>query len=105
MHWRKKKNNKKVSDPAIAYERLLDRSSSLAGKGYVPVIAGRSTDVEDLDGEKFMVPLKVFKSACMKELLDKAAMEFGYRQRGVIRIPCEVQVFRELILNLLVHCL
>ena len=63
-------------------------------KGYVPVIVGGSGDRRV---ERFMVHVKVFKEPWMVQLLDKAAAELGYRQDGVLRIPCDVDKFREVI--------
>lgn len=64
-------------------------------KGYVPVIVG--------DGEKserFMVALELFRHPFIVGLLQRAAEEFGYDQRGVIRLPCDVELFRQALLEI-----
>jgi len=63
-------------------------------KGYVPVIVGAGDDGRV---ERFMVHVKVFKEPWMVEMLEKAEAEFGCRQEGVLRIPCDVDKFREVI--------
>lgn len=92
-----------MSDSAdVDDERLLERGRSMqekkVAKGYVPVIVGRSH--EDVDAERVMVPVNLFKTPCVKRLLDEAAMEFGYTHEGVLRIICDVQEFRQHI----THC-
>ncbi|KAH7673686.1 Small auxin-up RNA protein [Dioscorea alata] len=64
-----------------------------APKGYVPVIAGAGEEKE-----KFMVHVELFKHPTMVVLLENAAEEFGYdHQRGVLRVPCNVQHFTQML--------
>ncbi|ONK74461.1 uncharacterized protein A4U43_C03F6520 [Asparagus officinalis] len=58
-------------------------------KGYVPVLVGTGDEVE-----RILVSVKVFKHRRMASLLEAAAEEFGFQQRGVLRIPCDVKYFR-----------
>ena len=93
MHWKRKKKEKKAVDTTIAHERLLEGSVEAGkpvAKGCVPVLVGRGE-------ERVVVPVELLKMPCMKELLDMAAMEFGYRQEGILRIPCEIEQFRQVI--------
>ena len=101
MHWawkkktRKTKEEEEVGDTAMAHEPLLEGSrgeedKKAIAKGQVPVLVGQSE-------ERVVVPVKLLKKPCVKELLDIAAMEFGYGQKGVLRIPCEVEQFRKAI--------
>ncbi|XP_039130962.1 auxin-responsive protein SAUR71-like [Dioscorea cayenensis subsp. rotundata] len=64
-----------------------------APKGYVPVIVGAGEKKE-----KFMVHVELFKHPTMVVLLENAAEEFGYdHQRGVLRVPCNVQHFTQML--------
>ena len=62
-------------------------------KGYVPVIVG----VEDECSEKFLMQVEFLRDPRITGLLDMAAGEFGYRQQGVLRIPCDAEYFRQVV--------
>ncbi|RWV87689.1 hypothetical protein GW17_00050292 [Ensete ventricosum] len=38
-----------------------------------------------------------FEHPCFVSLLEMAAQEFGYRQKGVLRIPCDAQHFEQVL--------
>ncbi|KAL0911098.1 hypothetical protein M5K25_019211 [Dendrobium thyrsiflorum] len=81
-----KKNHESliISEPAA--KRLTK-----APKGYVPILVG---DEGDEIEERFFVHITMLRDPSIVELFEKAAMEFGYRQEGVLRIPCGVEQFR-----------
>ncbi|XP_020704300.1 auxin-responsive protein SAUR72-like [Dendrobium catenatum] len=91
-----------ISEPAA--KRLTK-----APKGYVPILVG---DEGDEIEERFFVHIKMLRDPSIIdmggsthtlgwldppliiELFEKAAEEFGYRQEGILRIPCGVEQFR-----------
>ncbi|CAL9145339.1 unnamed protein product [Musa hybrid cultivar] len=62
-------------------------------RGYVPMVVGRGTEKE----ERFLVHTKLFKHPRFAALLEMAEQEFGYRQPGVLRIPCDAEQFRSVV--------
>ncbi|KAJ0980422.1 hypothetical protein J5N97_008677 [Dioscorea zingiberensis] len=69
--------------------------SSETPKGYVPVLV-----VAGERSERFMLRVELFKHPFIVALLQRAAEEFGFQQRGVIRLPCDVEEFRRALLEL-----
>ncbi|EHA8590759.1 putative Auxin-responsive protein SAUR41 [Cocos nucifera] len=68
-----------------------ESSAKRLPKGCVPVLVG----LEDM--ERFVVHTKLFKHPCIRALLEVAAQEFGYEQKGILRIPCDVEHFRQVL--------
>lgn len=64
-------------------------------RGYVPVLVGEDVDKESEWLQRFEVHVKVFREPSMAALLAMAEEELGHRHRGVIRIPCDVEHFRQ----------
>ncbi|XP_074561947.1 auxin-responsive protein SAUR71-like [Curcuma longa] len=59
-------------------------------QGHVPMCVGEEM-------ERFAVPAEVLGRPAFLELLRRSAQEYGYEQRGVLRIPCPVPLFRRLL--------
>lgn len=73
-------------------DRVSDSSSGVP-RGCVPVrVCGG--DGED---ERFVVPVKALRHPSIAALLEDAAEEFGYNQEGVLRVPCGVHQFRDVL--------
>ena len=60
-------------------------------KGYVPMLVG---DEKSSEPKRILVRVSVLKDPCLLSLLEMAGEEVGYRQQGVLRIPCDAQQFR-----------
>ncbi|XP_027356572.1 auxin-responsive protein SAUR71-like [Abrus precatorius] len=58
--------------------------------GHVPVYVG-----EEL--ERFVVSAELLNHPVFVKLLNRSAQEYGYEQRGVLRIPCHVIVFERVL--------
>uniref|UniRef100_A0A804K3R0 Uncharacterized protein n=1 Tax=Musa acuminata subsp. malaccensis TaxID=214687 RepID=A0A804K3R0_MUSAM len=67
--------------------------ASSVPRGYVPMVVGRGKEKE----ERFLVHTKLFKHPRFAALLEMAEQEFGYRQPGVLRIPCDAEQFRSVV--------
>ncbi|XP_008806780.2 auxin-responsive protein SAUR71-like [Phoenix dactylifera] len=59
-------------------------------KGHLPVYVGEEM-------ERFVVRAELLGRPAFVELLRRSAQEYGYDQRGVLRIPCPVPLFRQVL--------
>ncbi|EHA8590758.1 auxin-responsive protein SAUR71 [Cocos nucifera] len=59
-------------------------------EGHVPVYVGEEM-------ERFAVRAELLGRPAFVELLRRSAQEYGYDQRGVLRIPCPVPLFRQVL--------
>lgn len=64
----------------------------MSPRGYVPMLVGRGKE-----RERVLVHTNLFKHPCFVVLLEMAAEELGYDQRGILRIPCSVELFLSVI--------
>lgn len=58
-------------------------------RGYVPVLVGSEKEME-----RFLLRVELFKHPSIMVLLEVAAQEFGYNQKGILKIPCDVKHFK-----------
>ncbi|KAL5543758.1 hypothetical protein UlMin_007542 [Ulmus minor] len=72
--------------------KLRRRGSSVpvVPEGHVPVYVGDEM-------ERFVVSAELLNHPVFVELLDQSAQEYGYEQKGVLRIPCHVLVFERVL--------
>ncbi|KAH7679185.1 Small auxin-up RNA protein [Dioscorea alata] len=100
IHWRRKE-----SQPVAMYERLIDEKDNerctgeRARKGCIPVIVGE----EDECSEKFLMQVELLSDPRIAALLEMAAGEFGYRQQGILRIPCHAEYFQQVVAMVAKH--
>lgn len=60
-------------------------------RGCVAVLVG---DADGDGAERVVVDVRALGRPCVRALLEMAAREFGYDQKGVLRIPCTAEEFR-----------
>jgi SAUR family protein len=60
-------------------------------RGYVPILIGQGED-----WEKILVHMEHLKQPYFLDLLDLAVQEFGYKQQGILHIPCTPEAFRSI---------
>ncbi|URD99876.1 Auxin responsive protein [Musa troglodytarum] len=77
--------------------RSTEEGEGAARRGYVPVLVGAAAAEEEGGLQRFLVSVEAFKHARFVSLLEMAAGEFGYQQRGVLRIPCDPEHFRRVL--------
>ncbi|XP_030946836.1 auxin-responsive protein SAUR71-like [Quercus lobata] len=65
-------------------------SNNVVPKGYLAVCVG-----EEL--KRFVIPTEYLGHHAFHILLREAEEEFGFQQTGVLRIPCEVSVFENIL--------
>ncbi|KAJ8616911.1 hypothetical protein MRB53_013097 [Persea americana] len=59
-------------------------------RGYLAVYVGPEM-------RRFVIPARYLGVPAMRVLMERAAEEFGYEQRGGLRIPCEEEAFQEIL--------
>ncbi|KAL8243304.1 hypothetical protein R6Q59_009562 [Mikania micrantha] len=65
-------------------------SSATVPEGYLPFYVGEEM-------ERFVVSADLLNHPLFINLLNKSAQEYGYRQKGVLRIACHVIIFRRIL--------
>ncbi|MED6139969.1 hypothetical protein PIB30_088739 [Stylosanthes scabra] len=71
-------------------DRDKESSSNAVPKGYLAVCVG-------LELKRFVIPTEYLGHQAFHMLLREAEEEFGFEQTGVLRIPCEVSVFENVL--------
>ncbi|KAI7758368.1 hypothetical protein M8C21_013729 [Ambrosia artemisiifolia] len=83
------------SDPRFSRRSRTPKSrrSGAAGsvpEGHLPVYVGDEM-------ERFIVSADLLNHPIFISLLNKSAQEYGYEQKGVLRIPCHVLLFERVL--------
>jgi SAUR family protein len=90
ISWRRKSSSAGCKEMR---ERLIEKqasgSSSCVPRGCVAVLVG-----DEEPGERVVVEVRALGQPCVRALLEVAEREFGYDQKGVLRIPCPADEFR-----------
>ncbi|OEL32647.1 hypothetical protein BAE44_0006335, partial [Dichanthelium oligosanthes] len=58
-------------------------------------LVGDSEDSEG--GQRVLINIRMLREPCMEALLEMAEQQFGHGQRGVLRIPCSVTRFDQMV--------
>ncbi|KAL8205656.1 hypothetical protein R6Q57_009207 [Mikania cordata] len=66
------------------------RRSGVVPVGHLPIYVGEEM-------ERFVVSADLLNHPIFINLLNKSAQEYGYEQQGVLRIPCHVLVFEQVL--------
>jgi len=69
----------------------MGKSASVK-RGHIPVLVGEGEELK-----RVLVHRKVLQHPYFTGLLELAAMEFGYDQKGVLRIPCDIRCFHTIV--------
>ncbi|CAM0147238.1 unnamed protein product [Urochloa decumbens] len=95
--WGSRKQAAKVTGPAwYAVHADGGDSAGRVPKGYIPmVLVGDGEDNEE--GQRVLVNISMLREPCMAALLEMAEQQFGHGQRGVLRIPCSVTHFDQMV--------
>ncbi|GER37571.1 SAUR-like auxin-responsive protein family [Striga asiatica] len=70
-------------------ESFRKRSGGVPG-GHLPVYVGEEM-------ERFVVSAELLNHPIFVRLLNRSAQEYGYEQKGVLRIPCHVFLFERVL--------
>ncbi|XVF74187.1 hypothetical protein PTKIN_Ptkin13bG0089900 [Pterospermum kingtungense] len=82
------------SEPPDPVEPIKQRSD--VPHGHFPVYVGN----DQTTTQRFIVSAEMLRHPIFVELLNRSAQEYGYEQRGVLRIPINVVVFELVIESL-----
>lgn len=75
------------------------RSTEVVPKGYLAVLCvGREVELGEM--KRFVIPTGYLGHQAFAQLLQEAEEEFGFQQEGILKIPCDVPVFHN-ILNMI----
>jgi SAUR family protein len=66
-------------------------------KGYIPIVLVGDESEDNQEGQKVLINVKMLREPCMEALLEMAEEQFGHGQRGVLRIPCSVTRFDQMV--------
>ncbi|KAM0889975.1 hypothetical protein ACQ4PT_027371 [Festuca glaucescens] len=72
-----------------------DRVSDGGGgvpRGCVPLLVVGDGDEQS---ERFVVRVEALRQPSLAAPLEMAAQEFGYKQEGILRVPCAVHQFKQ----------
>ncbi|KAE8646874.1 hypothetical protein Csa_020961 [Cucumis sativus] len=75
---------------ANKFRRSRSEGALPVPQGHVPVYVGDEM-------ERFAVSAELLNHPVFVTLLDKSAQEYGYEQKGVLRIPCHVLLFERVL--------
>jgi SAUR family protein len=91
--WRKKvTTGVSGATPACLVHSSGEGRTGKIPKGYVPmVLVGDEGEGE----ERVMVHVRMLTEPRVLALLEMSAQQFGYGQRGVLRVPCGVERFEQ----------
>ncbi|XP_062185292.1 auxin-responsive protein SAUR32-like [Phragmites australis] len=95
MNWKRKSSGgcrqemRERLIPASGDGKGASSSSSGVPRGCVAVLVGGGDEPE-----RVVVDVRALGQPCVRALLEMAEREFGYDQKGVLRIPCAAEEFR-----------
>ncbi|CAL5024058.1 unnamed protein product [Urochloa decumbens] len=94
LHGRKHRQQEEAAQPGDLYggegpsAALLDTAGDeLPPKGYFAVYVGA-------EARRFVVPTSYLRQPAFRDLMERAAEEFGFAHAGGIRIPCRQEDFQ-----------
>ncbi|CAN6236249.1 unnamed protein product [Urochloa humidicola] len=95
MNWKRKSfGSRSGSSKEEMRERLIIQQQGEAEgcvpRGCVAVVVGGEEEPQ----ERVVVDVRALALPCVRALLEMAEREFGYGQKGVLRIPCAADEFR-----------
>ncbi|KAK9057097.1 hypothetical protein SSX86_024464 [Deinandra increscens subsp. villosa] len=70
--------------------KLKSRRSGAVPEGHLPIYVGDEM-------QRFVVSAHLLNHPIFINLLNRSAQEYGYEQKGVLRIPCHVFVFEQVL--------
>ena len=95
---RKTKNWGPAHEEADLRESLLDQPPAAAAEGVVP--KGYFAVYVGEESRRFVVPTGYLREPAFRDLMERAADEFGFAQAGGLRVPCAEEDFEDLLRRL-----
>ncbi|PWZ40860.1 Auxin-responsive protein SAUR32 [Zea mays] len=88
MLWKRKSSGRGGCGGDEMRERLIPAAGCVP-PGCVAVLVGGGDEPE-----RVVVDVRALAQPCVRALLEAAQREFGFDQKGVLRIPCAADEFR-----------
>ncbi|KAG5000438.1 hypothetical protein AAZX31_08G166200 [Glycine max] len=85
-HRRPRAESFRLSAPS----KIRRSSAAVVPEGHVPIYVGDEM-------ERFVVCAELLNHPVFVKLLNESAQEYGYEQKGVLRLPCRVFVFERVL--------
>ncbi|PUZ46346.1 hypothetical protein GQ55_7G065700 [Panicum hallii var. hallii] len=76
-----------VNGESLHADLFMDPAPDEVPKGYFAVYVGAAA-------RRFVVPTSYLRQPAFRELMERAAEEFGFNQAGGLRIPCREEDFQ-----------
>lgn len=92
INGRKSSFNESLINGQRSDGRWGDPDSEEVPRGFLPVYVGMG-----LDQRRFIVPMAYLSMPEFRELMERAAEEFGFEQEGGLKIPCGEEDFEEIL--------
>ena len=97
MKWKRKGcgfgrggGREEMRERLIQHQQQDQEGGGCVPRGCVAVVVGGEEEPE----ERVVVEVRALAQPCVRALLEMAEREFGYGQKGVLRIPCAADEFR-----------
>lgn len=101
-----RKKNVNSEEAGALREALLEQPAGVGGegdggvpKGYFAVYVGEEEE-EAMEPRRFVVPTGYLREPAFRELMERAADEFGFAQAAGLRVPCALDDFEDLLRRL-----
>ncbi|WVZ78644.1 hypothetical protein U9M48_026324 [Paspalum notatum var. saurae] len=95
---KKAKTGSSQEEAAGLREALLDQPPAAAAEGGVP--KGYFAVYVGEESRRFVVPTGYLREPAFRDLMERAADEFGFAQAGGLRVPCAEEDFEDLLRRL-----
>ncbi|KAK2423780.1 auxin-responsive protein SAUR71 [Trifolium repens] len=82
--------SRRVESFRLVLAKIRRSSSAVVPEGHVPIYVGDEM-------ERFVVSAEILNHPIFVKLLNESAQEYGYEQKGVLRLPCHVFVFERVV--------
>ncbi|CAI9786775.1 unnamed protein product [Fraxinus pennsylvanica] len=78
------------TESSISSSSSSSSTTDQVPKGYLAVCVGKEL-------KRFVIPMEYLGHQAFGVLLREAEEEFGFQQQGVLKIPCEVELFEKIL--------
>ncbi|CAN6329999.1 unnamed protein product [Urochloa humidicola] len=95
--WGSRKHATKVTGPAWYVHSDGGDSAGRVPKGYIPMVLVGGDNEDNKGEQRVLVNIRMLREPCTAALLEMAEQQFGHGQRGVLRIPCSLTYFDQMV--------
>lgn len=84
---------KKMTEYVRLSSKKWKEEEAVLRKGCVPVLVGK----EEMSMERHHIHTNLLNHPYISALLELSALEFGFQQQGLLKIPCDAECFKRII--------